>query len=318
MEERVTAKAERGRGLASPALGIFLQFLALSWTVIFLDRGRSLPLAPDAGHFLIGEVVTLLVIGILVRLARDRRPIDDRSGLPIRQPAGETLGLLCYLVFILVLGRFLGVAPHIAGAGMSSGAAVAWETQTAGSVLRWAVFNFVTGVAIPLFYFLARRRYSAGTLLLGFPRGKKWVFFCVIVGLFGVMGADPRSTFNQPVAGHLLTILLFSLGTFLPIMILFESLLAPRLAILSKSAAVGAVLSGVAYGLYHPFEFYLDWSSGAAILVSLAWLVQIMFFGVVKGISTLWTGSAWIHIFTTHTIHLSEVPEVVRVFRLKS
>jgi hypothetical protein len=100
-------------------------------------------------------------------------------------------------------------------------------------------------------------------------------------------------------------------------MILFESLLAPRLAILGRSAATGAVLSGAAYALWHPFEFYLRWGTGAELAVSLAWLAQIGFYGVVKGISTLWTGSAWTHIFTTHTVHMTEVGEVVRVFRIR-
>lgn len=100
-------------------------------------------------------------------------------------------------------------------------------------------------------------------------------------------------------------------------LVLFESLLAPRLAILGRSAVTGAVLSGIAYGLYHPFEFYLTWGSPGEIAVSLAWIAQISFYGVVKGVSTLWTGSAWVHVFTTHTVHLSEVGEVVRVFRLR-
>jgi hypothetical protein len=124
-------------------------------------------------------------------------------------------------------------------------------------------------------------------------------------------------TFGQPITGYAAALLLFAAGTFLPVMVLFESLLAPRFAILARSAVTGAVASGVAYALYHPFEFYLHWGSPAQITVSLAWMAQIGFYGVVKGFSTLWSGSAWVHIFTTHTVHLTEVGEVVRVFRIR-
>ncbi len=309
-------EAREGR-IKSPALWLFLAVWAPSWVLLFLDRGRTLPSAPVPRHFFVGQIVTLIFLGVLLRLSRDRMPVDHRSGLAIRQPLAETVGVVIYLFLILAVGQTLGVRPHIASAGLSGGASVAWGSQTASSVLRWAIFNFVTGVVIPLAYFAGLRRYSVRTLLLGFPAGKKWVFFCAIAGMWGVFAGDPRATFGQPLTGHLLTILLFSLGTFLPILVLFESLLAPRLAILTQSAIAGAVLSGVGYGLYHVSEFYMDWSSASAGAISLAWLIQIMFFGVAKGVSTLWTGSAWVHIFTTHTVHLTEVPEVVRVFRLR-
>jgi hypothetical protein len=295
----------------------FLALWILSWVVLLGDGGRALPLAPKPTHYLVAETVTLILVLVLVRLARDRRPIDHRSGLPIRQPAAECLGLVAYIFLIVLAGRLLGVRAHVASAGMSGGAAAAWQAQTAGSVLRWALFHFTSGVVLPLAYFLGVRRYRPRTLLLGFPRGAKWIVFCIAAGLSGLLAGDPRVTFGQPAAGYLVALALFGAGTFLPVMVLFESLLAPRLAILFHSAMTGAVLSGVAYALWHPFEFYLRWGSPTEVAVSLGWMAQIGFFGVVKGISTLWTGSAWVHIFTTHTVHLTEVGEVTGVFRLR-
>lgn len=285
--------------------------------VLIADGGRTLPLAPKPAHYLAAEAVALVLVAVLFRLARDRRPIDHESGLPIRQPAAECAGILIYLLLVVAAGRALGVRAHIASAGMSGGAAHAWHAQTPGSVLAWALFHLTAGVALPLAFFLGVRRYSLRTLLLGFPRGTKWIVFCAAAGLSGLLSGDPRATFGQPIAGYGAAIALFSAGTFLPVMILFESLLAPRLAILGRSAATGAVLAGVAYALWHPFEFYLHWGTGAEAAVSLAWLAQIGFYGVVKGISTLWTGSAWTHIFTTHAVHMTEVGEVVRVFRIR-
>jgi hypothetical protein len=301
----------------NPFLLGFLALWLLAWGILIADHGRTLPLAPKPVHYLVAEIIALALVAALLRLARDRRPIDHGSRLPIRNPAAECAGVLAYLVVVLAVGRALGIRAHIASAGMSGGASVAWQTQTPGSVVEWALFHFVTGVVVPLVFFLGVRRYSPRTLLLGFPRGGKWIAFCLVAGASGLLAGDPRVTFGQPLAGYGAALLLFSVGTFLPVMILFESLLAPRLAILGRSAMTGAVLSGVAYALFHPFEFYLRWGTSAEAAVSLAWLAQIGFYGVVKGISTLWTGSAWVHIFTTHTVHLTEVGEVTRVFRLR-
>jgi hypothetical protein len=295
----------------------FLAAWILSWVVLIADRGRTLPLEPEPVHYLVAEAVTLVLVFVLLRVARDRKPIDHASGLPIRRPAMECAGILVYLVVLITAGRVLGVRAHVASAGMSGGAAAAWHDQTTGSVLRWALFHFASGVVVPLAVFLGVRRYSLLTLLLRFPRGAKWVTFCAIATLSGLLAGDPRVTFRQPIAGYGAALALFGAGTFLPVMILFESLLAPRLAIVMRSAMSGAVLSGIAYALWHPFEFYLRWGTPAEAAVSLAWLTQIGFYGVVKGISTLWSGSAWTHIFTTHTVHMTEVGEVVRVFRIR-
>jgi hypothetical protein len=295
----------------------FLGVWVLSWGILLADHGRTLPLAPKPVHYLVAEALTAVLIVVLLCLARGRRPIDHTSGLPIRRPGAECAGILLYLLLLVVAGNLLGVRAHVASAGMSGGAAVAWHVQTPGSVLRWGLFHFLWGVVLPLAFFLGIRRYSPRTLLLGFPRGAKWIAFCAAAGLSGLAAGDPRVTFGQPAAGYAAALAIFGAGTFLPVMILFESLLAPRLAILARSATTGAVLSGIAYALWHPFEFYLRWGNAAEAAVSFAWLAQIGFYGVVKGVSTLWTGSAWVHIFTTHTVHLTEVGEVVRVFRIR-
>ena len=301
----------------NPFLLGFLALWLAAWGILIADRGRALPLAPKPVHYLVAEIIALVLVAALLRLARNRRPIDHGSGLPIRNPGAECAGVLAYLLLLIVVGRLIGVRAHIASAGMSGGAAVAWQAQTPGSVVRWAIFYFVAGVVVPLAIFLGVRRYRPKTLLLGFPQGGKWIAFCAVAGASGLLAGDPRVTFGQPPAGWGAALLLFTAGTLLPVMILFESLLAPRLAILGRSAMTGAVLSGIAYALFHPFEFYLRWGTPAEAAVSLAWMAQIGFYGVVKGISTLWTGSAWVHIFTTHTVHFTEVGEVTRVFRIR-
>jgi hypothetical protein len=45
--------------------------------------------------------------------------------------------------------------------------------------------------------------------------------------------------------------------------------------------------------------------------------MQVAFWGLVKAITTLRTGNAWMHIATTHTIHLAEAPAVAQTFSIR-
>jgi hypothetical protein len=298
---------------------VFLVLWAGSWLIIYLDAGRALPYAPaNRLGFLMGEIVTAIMIFVLIWLSRNRKPIDHRSDLPIKQPLRETIALLLYLALIAVIvGPMLGVRSHIGSAGLDHGSMHAWSSQTVRSVILWAGFYFCSIALIPLLVFTIWRGYSFRTLLLTFPEPKKWIPYSLITAVISLGAFVGPAYFKLPLRGHLLTFVLFSFGTFIPVAILIQGLLAPRLAILSKSWISGAVLAGLAYGLYHSREFYMEWGTVSQVAVSFAWIMQIAFFGLLKSVTTLRTGSAWIHIFNTHMPHLSEAPEIVRIFSLK-
>jgi hypothetical protein len=231
---------------------------------------------------------------------------------------GETIVLLVYLILIvIVVGPALGVRSHIAFIALDDGSLHAWHSQSANSVLLWAGFYFCFVALIPFIIFTGWRGYSSRSLLLSFPEPKKWVPYALITAAISIGGFVGPAYFKLPLWGHLLTFVLFSFGTFIPVMILIQSLFAPRVAILTKSWISGSILAGLVYGLYHSREFYLEWNSVSQVAVSLAWFMQVAFFGVLKGVSTLRTGSAWIHIFNTHLPHLTEAPEVIRIFSSK-
>jgi hypothetical protein len=298
---------------------VFFVLWAVSWLIIILDGGRTLPYAPaDRFGFFMGEVVTAIMVFVLIWLSRNRKPIDHRSDLPIRQTSLETVALLLYLVLIAVIvGPMLGVRPHIGSAGLDHGSMHAWSSQTVRSVMLWAGFYFCSIALIPFLVFTIWRGYSLKSMLLNFPEPKKWIPYSLITAVISLGAFVGPAYFKLPLWGHLLTFLLFSLGTFIPVAILIQGLLAPRLAILTKSWISGSMLAGVTYGLYHSREFYLEWGTASQVAVSLAWITQLSFFGVLKAVSTLRTGNAWIHIFNTHMPHLSEAPEIVRIFSFK-
>ncbi|MGH9602958.1 MAG: hypothetical protein ACRD24_11285, partial [Terriglobales bacterium] len=196
---------------------------------------------------------------------------------------------------------------------LSPGTLHVWSQQTPHSLMLWAAYFFAAGVVLPLLFFVGVWRYSWRSLLLGFPEPKKFVPYAIVTAMLSLSAFVKPEFFRLPLRGHGLALLLFSLGTFLPVMVLTQSLLAPRLAILSKSWVSGSVLSGLVYGLYHSGEFYFAWGTSSETAVSLSWMMQFAYFGVLKAVTTLRTGSAWLHIFNTHMPHLAEAPELMRV-----
>ncbi len=285
----------------------------LSWIVILGDAGQALPHAPpDRLRFLFGEVFTGATVLVLMAMTRKRAPVDHRNDLGVRNAYAETIGLLLYLALVVVLGARLGLRAHVASVGLTPGTLHAWGQQTSASLLLWAGYFFVAGVVVPLLFFIFVRRYTLRSLLLGLPEPKKWIPYAAITAVLSTSAFIKPDFFQLPLRGHAMALLLFSLGTFLPVMVLTQCLLAPRLAILTKSWVSGSVLAGLVYGFYHSTEFYFSWSSSTEALVSAAWVMQFAYFGVFKAVTTLRTGSAWIHIFNTHLPHLAEAPEVVR------
>ncbi len=297
----------------NPYLIAFSVLWVLSWVVILGDAGQTLPHAPpERLRFLFGEVFTGATVLVLMAMARKRAPVDHRNDLGIRHTGAETAGLLLYLGLVIVLGARLGLRAHVASVGLTTGTLHAWSQQTSSSLLLWAGYFFALGVVAPLLFFVFVRRYSLRSLLLGFPEPRKWIPYAAVTAVLSASAFVKPEFFQLPLRGHAMTLLLFSLGTFLPVMILTQSLLAPRLAILARSWVSGAVLAGLAYGFYHSTEFYFSWSTSTEALVSAAWMLQFAYFGVLKAVTTLRTGSAWIHIFNTHMPHLAEAPEMVR------
>lgn len=170
---------------------------------------------------------------------------------------------------------------------------------------------------LPFLFFRYRLGYDAASMLLRFPRPTVWGPYFVIIGILGfVFVVTPEFT-QVPLSGHAATFALFTLGSFIPIMITTQSLLTPRLAVLTRSWVTGAVLSALAYAALNITEAFLAWGSAEEVRLSLAWFMMVAYWGLVKAVTTLRTGNAWLHIATTHTIHLAEAPAVATTFNLR-
>lgn len=299
-------------------LAFALVWLVASAYILFfadlsvLHHGTQEPVGYFAGEFAI-----IVVVGVMLLLARGTRPVDHTSDLGIARPGVEALALVAYMLVMMGIGSLLGVRTHIAFVALDEGTRFIWGQQTPGSVLLWVGYNFIVYAVVPFLVFFRLRGYSLASMLLRVPKPRVWVPFAVIAGLLGFLPVVSPDYWTTPLSAHLLTLGLMTVGTIIPVMILTQSLIAPRLAMVSRSWVTGAVLAGLVYALFNANEFFLQWGSPSETLLSLAWVVQVAFWGVVKGLVTLSTGSAWLHIFVTHTIHLAEAPAVARVFGLK-
>ena len=262
-------------------------------------------------------------MAVLFRLSRGSALLgpDPATGKVVgpvsRNARRETVGLLVWMALVVAAGSLFGVRTHIAFVGLSDGAQQIWDGETVRSALVWAAYNFL-GLAVgPYLFFRYRLGYSASSMLLRFPRPKVFVPYFLVIGTLGFAFAITPEFTAVPLTGHLLTLALFTVGSFLPIMIVTQSLLTPRLAQLAGSWVTGAVLSALAYGALNITEAILAFGTTAQLLLSLAWFMQVAFWGLVKAVTTLRTGNAWMHIATTHTIHLAEAPAVAATFSIR-
>ena len=265
--------------------------------------------------------VGVFIIVLMVLTKRNHlKPIDHTSDLGITRQAAliETTWLIVYLFVTVGLGIALNIHTHIGFHVVSDGTQTILGFGPAFSSVIWAFYNTVVYVVIPLLYFVGIKKYSSKSLLLGFPKPQVFLPYAIIAGLAGFVPFLTPEYFKTPLSAHLLTFMLYFFGTLLPVAIFTQALLAPRFAIITRSWLSGAVLAGLGYALFNLNEYFLDWSRPEKIVLSLVSLLAgDLMWGFLKAMSTLLLGSAWLHIFTTHTLHFADAPAIAKVFNLR-
>jgi len=248
------------------------------------------------------------------------KPIDHKSDLGISHKNAllETIWLVVYMFVTMGIANALNIHSHIHISAFSDGTQSILGLEPLSSSLVWATYGSIVYIILPLIYFMGIRKYSIRSLLLTFPKAKTFVPFAIIVGLIGVTPAFTGAFFSAPFLAHILTFVLYTLGAVLPVAIFTQALLAPRLAILSKSWISGSILAGIAYALFNLNEYFLEWDSLEKVGLSLVTLVAGDFgWGILKALATLSLGNAWMHIFTTHTFHYVDSPTVAEIFNIR-
>ena len=297
-------------------------WLAASCYLFFTDLSGLRYGNQEPVIYFVGQLSVLPFIALMIFLARRAglKPIDHTSALGLNRTraALETVWLLAYMFATIGVGIALNIHNHIHFGAFADGTQSILGSEPRVSSLLWAGYNSVVYAFLPLVFFMGVRGYSAKALLLGFPRPRVFVPFAIIAGTVGLLPFVTADYWTTPLTGHLLTLFIYSLGTLIPVAIFTQALLAPRLAVLTRSWLTGAVLAGVVYMLFNLNEYFVEWGSAADIGLSLTQLLAgDLFWGTIKAVSTLALGNAWMHIFTTHTLHLADAPLVARVFGVR-
>ena len=310
-------------GLNLPLLAAATVWLVASAYLLFSADLSGLRYGnQEPATYLLGQLGVLPFIGFMLFMARRTglKPVDHTSdlGLTRTRAALETVWLLAYMFVTMGFGMAFNLHTHIHFGAFADGTQSILGQEAVGSSLLWMGYNALVYAALPLVFFVGVRGYSARELLLGFPKPRVFVPFAVVAGVVGVAPFITSEFWSVSLLGHGLNLVLYGLGTLLPVAIFTQALLAPRLAVLARSWVTGAVLAGLAYMLFNLNEYFLEWSSAQDIGLSLTWLLAgDLFWGTVKAVSTLALGNAWMHIFTTHTFHLADAPVVARVFGVR-
>ncbi len=241
----------------------FLSLWAVAAAYIFLADRTVLPQSEqDPVGYFTGIAGAVVSIAVLLFLARGTTPIDSRHGPRFTHAGRETVGLLLWMALVLTVGSLLGLRTHIAFVGLGDGSRELWSSETVRTTLTCIAFTFLTLAVAPYLFFRFRLGYSNASMLLTFPRPRVWVPFFLIIGTLGFLPAVTADYWTTPWTAHLLTLALFTLGSFLPIMITTQALLTPRLATLTGNWVTAAVLSALAYAALNITEAILAWVDG--------------------------------------------------------
>jgi hypothetical protein len=286
----------------------------------------KLPFALQLAAPSITLIEIFVLMGLVFLFTRRRVVPDMASRAPNRQTAlRETLLLIGYAALGQVggwiLGPLLGYRPfsfHIAGTVF--GCSVAPQR---GEMWTWALYNFVIFALLPYTYF--RRRYTNTQLNLRSTNRKNdaLLVFAVaaVESAFELMAFDTtifHLSAHQVLLGAPLTLLIFSIGTVLPTMVLIYAILLPRYLKLTGSAITAVVLGGLTYSAMHIVEGWSTFDSPRNAALSLIFvLLQYFGPGMFKSVLTLRTGNAWVHALSYHIIAphvIVDTPLVVKTF----
>lgn len=252
----------------------WLQVFAIIWAaavayILLSDRSVLPQSDQEPLAYFSGIAGAAASLALLFRLARGTTPIGVGHGPTFRNARMETAGLLAWMALVVAVGSLFDIRTHIAFVGLSEGAQSIWDGEDARSTLLWAAYNFLALAVLPFLFFRYHLGYNAASMLLRFPRPAVWGPYFLVIGVLGFVFAITPAFTQIPWTAQLATLLLFTVGSFLPIMIVTQSLLTPRLATLAGSWVTGAVVSAVAYGALNITEAILVWGSPQQITRSI-------------------------------------------------
>ncbi|MEM9203136.1 MAG: hypothetical protein AAGC53_15875 [Actinomycetota bacterium] len=259
-------------------------FVILAWMIFALTRTRALP------NF------------------AERAPDTERARF-------ELLVVIAYAAAAMVVLGFLGITYH------------PQENDPALSrsdLVWWAIVNPIVYGLIPYLWLRARGNSDRDLGLRGNNWRLDWKVLVVIGGIDMVLAITLRDYLDlepgQMVTGSLLTLLLYGLGAGIPVVVLTQAVIAPRVYALTGSYISAGVACTAAYALFSMTDQGLIYDSAGHAVMAFLFISVVNFGpGLVKAMLTIRTGNAWAHFLAYHVVsfHIwGDAALIVEVFEL--
>jgi hypothetical protein len=266
--------------------------------------------------------IALVIIAVGFLITRGRAAVDFDARTPEAAIAKrETIGLLVYGSVVLVVGSLFGIATHLHGAVFGPTHDVA-----PSDVYMWAAYNFLLFAVVPYLVF-RRRGYDQRAMCL---RSENLTNDTIlIIAVLMLESLVELTTFpdllslsaSQLFIGIPVTLVVYLVGTGIPVMIFVYAILFPRYMKLTGSPASAVVLGALTYAGLHIFEYWTVYDSLTNGILSVIFVfLQFVFPGLIKSFLTLRTGNAWVHLWAYHAIapHVTiDTPLLVRIFGIR-
>ncbi|MEM7322474.1 MAG: hypothetical protein AAF531_05250 [Actinomycetota bacterium] len=260
--------------------------------------------------------VFLILTWIIFEITR-RRPLPDYGS---RSPDAanatfELLAIAGYTLAAMVVLGFFGITYHPQENDPS---------LSQGDLVLWAAVNPIVYALIP-YLWLRSRGNSATDLGL---RGNRWRLdwkLLAVVGGIDMILAIIFSDYLELELGQMalatpLTFVLFGLGAGIPVVLLTQAVVAPRVYAITGSHLSAGAASVIAYALFSSTDRGLLYDSAGHAVLSFLFITVANFGpGLVKAMLTVRTGNAWLHFLAYHVVsfHIwADAPLVARIFEL--
>ncbi|MEM7332520.1 MAG: hypothetical protein AAF490_10540 [Chloroflexota bacterium] len=303
---------------------IAIAFTVLGLTIYGLGGPQIPAIAEMVPEQISGEFVLMpqfLVLSLIIYLITRNRTLPDfvaRS--PARDKAVQDLVIfgLYYFVAIIGLASF-GITyhpPDLLAEGVNFGAQ---------DMINWMTINFIFYGAIPYLFFRWR---GSSNIDLGLA-GNNWSLdiwpLLAIGGIDAFFAITTRGflslTPSQMVSAVPLTLIMYGLGAGIPIVIMTQAIVAPRIMMLTNSPITTVIVLTFTYAMFSSTDGGIVFESGGhAFYVILFWVTRNMGPGLVKAMLTVRTGNSWLHMIAFHVVsfHIwADAPTVAFLFGLQ-
>ncbi|MEM7337253.1 MAG: hypothetical protein AAF467_01330 [Actinomycetota bacterium] len=260
--------------------------------------------------------VFLLLSWIIFEITRNRQLPDYGSKAPeVAKARVELLVVGVYTVAAMVVLGLFGITYH------------PQENDPALSqsdLIWWAAVNPIVYALVPYLWLRSRGSSDEDLGLRGNNWRLDWKLLVVIGGIDLILAITTRDYLDldlgQMVVASPLTFLLYGLGAGLPVVIVTQAVIAPRVYAMTGSHVSAGAACVIAYAVFSSTDQGLIYDGAAhAILAFLFITVSNFGPGLVKGMLTVRTGNVWLHFLAYHVLSFhtwADAPLVARIFEL--